>query len=84
MSEVTVDANGEVLLDAAIESGVNIPFGCRNAKCGVCQVEVISGELVVAGELENATLEAFRCASGVRLACQAKTNGLVVVRPVQS
>jgi len=42
--EFNVDA-GEIILDAAIRQGVNLPYGCRNGFCGNCQSTLLSGEL---------------------------------------
>ena len=89
---VTVDAgdgpveasgdDGDYLMDIAMEEDLPIPFGCTSARCGICQVEVIGGALAPADELEQGTLDQFRCAPTVRLACQAKLKGDVSLRPV--
>jgi len=83
MSEIKLNETGSILLDAVLESGAEIPYGCRTAKCGVCSVEIVSGQLAAPGELEAATLTAFKCEPGIRLACQAHTQGEVVVRAVE-
>lgn len=90
--EVTVDAGdgavvatadaGDSLMDIAMEEDLLIPFGCTAARCGVCQVEVVDGALAPADELEQGTLDQFRCAPTVRLACQAKLLADVSLRPV--
>jgi NAD(P)H-flavin reductase/ferredoxin len=36
---------GDVLLDAALMSGVHIPHDCRSGHCGTCRVRVIDGEV---------------------------------------
>lgn len=36
---------GEVLLDAALTSGVHIPYDCRSGHCGSCRVQIVSGTL---------------------------------------
>ncbi|MEM5453025.1 2Fe-2S iron-sulfur cluster-binding protein [Paraburkholderia guartelaensis] len=35
--------SGEILLDAALRSGVNIPLDCREGVCGTCQGRCESG-----------------------------------------
>lgn len=35
---------GELLLDAALSSGIDLPHDCRSGHCGTCCVRVISGE----------------------------------------
>ena len=55
MSKVVVESAGEEkvaegegpLFDLATEQDLPIPFGCTAARCGVCQVKVLEGELVV-------------------------------------
>jgi NAD(P)H-flavin reductase/ferredoxin len=53
---------GAVLLDAALENGVDMPFDCRSGDCGSCLVHLTSG-LVVGGS--NAQ-------TGMIHACQAR------------
>jgi NAD(P)H-flavin reductase/ferredoxin len=36
---------GDVLLDAALMSGVHIPHDCRSGHCGTCQVRIVAGAL---------------------------------------
>ena len=83
MSKVVVESAGEEkvaegegpLFDLATEQDLPIPFGCTAARCGVCQVKVLEGELAPAEALERATLEAFECPPEIRLACQADVVG---------
>lgn len=42
--EFTLDAN-ESLLDAALNQGLNLPYGCRNGACGSCVAQLLSGEV---------------------------------------
>src|SRR5215475_2845123 len=37
---------GELLLDAALMNGVDIPHDCRSGYCGSCRVRVLSGQCV--------------------------------------
>jgi 3-phenylpropionate/trans-cinnamate dioxygenase ferredoxin reductase subunit len=37
--------HGEVLLDAALMNGVDIPYDCRSGHCGTCRVRVVNGAL---------------------------------------
>ncbi len=73
---------GDYLMDVSMEEDLPIPFGCTSARCGICQVEVVDGALAPADELEQGTLEQFRCAPNIRLACQAKLQADVSLRPV--
>ncbi len=36
---------GQTVLDAAMQHGVNIPFGCQKGVCGKCKALIISGEI---------------------------------------
>ena len=58
--EAFTAGRGDVLLDAALLSGVHIPHDCRSGHCGTCQVRMVSGSLLGGGD-----------AAGVR-ACQAR------------
>ena len=54
MSKVTIKNSGhtfdvrpsQTVLQAAIEAGVNLPYGCRNGACGACKAEVIAGKVM--------------------------------------
>ena len=37
-------ANEETVLNAAIDAGFNLPYGCRNGACGACKGKVIEGK----------------------------------------
>ncbi|MFK5985419.1 MAG: CDP-6-deoxy-delta-3,4-glucoseen reductase [Pseudomonadota bacterium] len=39
-----VEAN-ENIIDAALNQGINLPYGCRNGFCGACKGEVLSGQI---------------------------------------
>lgn len=49
--QITVDGRGflaqrgELLLDAALRSGVDLPYNCRAGHCGTCCVRLVSGEV---------------------------------------
>jgi NAD(P)H-flavin reductase/ferredoxin len=36
---------GEVLLDAALKNGIDLPYDCRAGRCGTCCVRLVSGEV---------------------------------------
>jgi 3-phenylpropionate/trans-cinnamate dioxygenase ferredoxin reductase subunit len=60
---------GELLLDAALSNGVDLPFDCRAGHCGTCCVRVVSGE-VHGGEGSE---------PGIVHACQCRIIGDVVI-----
>ena len=65
---------GEVLLDAALINGVDMPHDCRSGVCGTCKVRVLSG-MLIGGECEE---------QGMVKACQARviTDIELLVEPV--
>ena len=54
MSKVTIKNSGhtfdvrpsQTVLQAAIEAGINLPYGCRNGACGACKAELIAGKVM--------------------------------------
>lgn len=42
--QFTVPA-GDTVLNAALEAGYHLPYGCRNGACGACKGTVLSGEV---------------------------------------
>ncbi|MFN3746974.1 MAG: 2Fe-2S iron-sulfur cluster-binding protein [Hyphomicrobiaceae bacterium] len=73
--QITINGNsfvarhGEVLLDAALNNGVDLPYDCRAGHCGTCCVRLVSGE-VRGGEGSE---------PGIVHACQCRIVGDVVV-----
>jgi NAD(P)H-flavin reductase/ferredoxin len=66
-------SRGDVLLDAALMSGIDIPHDCRSGHCGTCRVRVVDG-LMVGGECgEPGAVRACqsRIVSDVRLEIEA-------------
>jgi CDP-4-dehydro-6-deoxyglucose reductase len=59
------------VLEAAIEAGVNLPYGCRNGACGACKGTVISGK-VMHDDYQNSAMSAAELAAGQALFCCAR------------
>jgi NAD(P)H-flavin reductase len=53
---------GDVLLDAALTNGIEIPYDCRSGRCSICRVRVLEG-LAIGGECRQ---------PGVVCACQTR------------
>src|SRR5262245_46323121 len=64
---------GEVLLDAALNNGIDLPYDCRAGHCGTCCVRLVSGE-VWGGEGSE---------PGVVHACQCRIVGDAVIEQNQ-
>jgi CDP-4-dehydro-6-deoxyglucose reductase len=66
----TTDGNDSVL-QAALDAGLTLPYGCRNGACGACKGKVIDG-LVDHGSAQDQALSTADRASGLALFCCAK------------
>ena len=77
--EVAIDGRsilargGELLLDAALRNGVDLPYDCRAGRCGTCCVRLVSGE-VQGGE---------GSVPGTVHACQSRIVGDVAIETGQ-
>jgi len=52
---------GEMLLDAALINGVDIPFDCRSGYCGTCRVRVLEGRVLGGGNGDPESVHACEC-----------------------
>ncbi len=64
---------GELLLDAALSNGIDLPYNCRAGHCGTCCVRLVSGE-VRGGEGTE---------PGIVHACQCRVEGDAVIETCQ-
>ena len=63
--------NDEIVLDAAIRAGLELPFSCRAGVCSTCRTKLVRGEV----EMEqNYALEDWEVEQGYVLACQARVK----------
>ena len=69
---------GETVLEAALRSGIGLPYGCRNGACGKCAGELLSGEVRYANELRGAALQEAN--NGKTLFCQAVPQSDIEIR----
>lgn len=72
--ESFVARRGEVLLDAALRNGIDLPYNCRAGHCGTCCVRLVSGD-VRGGEGSE---------PGIIHACQSRIAGDVEVERRQA
>src|SRR5215471_9005134 len=76
---ITIDGNsflarrGELLLDAALSNGVDLPYDCRAGHCGTCCVRLVSGKVQGGEDAEP----------GIVHACQCRIVGDVVIEKDQ-
>ena len=69
-----VAQRGELLLDAALSNGIDLPYNCRAGHCGTCCVRLVSGEMK-GGEGSE---------PGIVHACQCRIAGDAVLEKDQS
>jgi ring-1,2-phenylacetyl-CoA epoxidase subunit PaaE len=63
--------NDEVILDAAMREGFELPFSCRAGVCSTCRTKVVKGEVEMA---QNYALEDWEVEQGYILACQSRVK----------
>ncbi len=66
--EFTLNTSGNVLLEAAIENGADVPFSCKGAVCCTCKAKVIEGKAVMDS---NYALSDEEIEEGLILTCTA-------------
>ena len=69
---------GESILDAALNHGYSLSYGCRNGACGSCKGKVLHGEIQY-GEEELIALDEQDEADGFALFCQAMPSSDVTI-----
>jgi CDP-4-dehydro-6-deoxyglucose reductase len=69
---------GTTLLQAALDAGLTLPYGCRNGACGACKGKVLSGT-IDHGNPQEHTLSAAERGAGLALFCCATAQSDVVI-----
>lgn len=59
--ETFIARRGELLLDAALSNGVELPFNCRSGHCGTCCVRVVAGAVHGGAGAEPDVVHACQC-----------------------
>ena len=65
--QITIDGQsfsgqrGQLLLDAALNNGVDLPYDCRAGHCGTCCVRLVSGQLTGGQGAEPDIVHACQC-----------------------
>lgn len=71
-------ADGEILLEAALDAGFVLPYGCRNGACGSCRAKVLEGE-VDHGRSQAGALPENARQEGYTLLCCATARSNVTI-----
>ena len=75
-SILTLDYEGEPILDAALRQGADLPYACKGGVCCTCRARLVEGKV----EMEvNYALEEEELARGFILTCQSHPRAEKVV-----
>lgn len=64
-------ADNATILEAALDAGINLPYGCKNGACGACKGKVITGQVDL-GIAQDSALPTDERTAGLALFCCAK------------
>jgi len=73
-----VAAPGKSILDAALDAGVALPYGCRNGACGSCKSRLIAGNIDYGDYQESGLSEAERRVGWALLCCAHPRSDLTI------
>lgn len=76
-TEIELSPDGDAILDAALEAGLDVPFACKGAVCCTCKAKLMEGEV----DMDmNYALSDEEVEEGYILTCQShpKTDKVVV------
>lgn len=68
------------LLDAALDAGFLLPYGCRDGACGACKGEVLEGD-IDQGDVPESVLSDAERTAGMALFCRAKPRSDLRIKP---
>ncbi|MBI4756969.1 MAG: CDP-6-deoxy-delta-3,4-glucoseen reductase [Betaproteobacteria bacterium] len=71
-------AADQSILQAALDAGLHLPYGCRNGACGACKGRVLAGEFDP-GNAQDGTLTADEVARGMALYCCARPRSAMTI-----
>ncbi|MEQ2025860.1 1,2-phenylacetyl-CoA epoxidase subunit PaaE [Xenorhabdus szentirmaii] len=73
---ITMNAEDDSILDAALRQGADLPYACKGGVCATCKCQLKSGEVDMR---INYSLEPDQLAAGYILSCQSWPKGNDVV-----
>jgi CDP-4-dehydro-6-deoxyglucose reductase len=86
MQKVTIKNSGntfkvrpsQTVLQAAIEAGINLPYGCRNGACGACKAKLLQGKVIHDDYQGSAMSDAELIAGNALLCCARPMEDLTI------
>ena len=86
MTQITLQPNNitfnarasQTVLEAAIEAGLAIPYGCRNGACGSCKGKLLSGKVIHDDYQRSAMTEAELAAGNALFCCARALDDIVI------
>ena len=73
--EITLADGGKVILDAALDAGMDAPFSCKGGVCTACRAKVTKGKVEM---ISNFALTDGELADGYVLTCQSHPKSNVI------
>ena len=70
---------GQSILDAALNQGIALPYGCRGGGCGACKGQLLEGSISYPGGIPDGISEEDHN-KGFALFCQAVANSDLVIK----
>ena len=68
----------QTVLEAAIEAGINMPYGCRNGACGACKGKILTGKVMHDDYQGNALSDAELAVGQALFCCARPLEDLVI------
>ena len=86
MHKVTIKNSGhsfdvrpsQTVLQAAIDAGINLAYGCRNGACGSCKAKLVSGKVMHNDYQASAMSDAELAAGNTLLCCAMALEDLTI------
>ncbi len=72
----------QAVLDAALQAGMVLPYGCKNGACGTCKTPLSSG--TVSHSHDNSTVRAAVAEGAALLCCARPTSDISIAARVQA
>ncbi len=77
-------SEGQSILDAALQQGIGLPYGCRNGACGSCIATLVSGDIHYPQGAPPALEESSASKPVVLCRAHAASDLVIAVREVQT